>query len=249
MSGAAPACRFLEWDSAFFGVRIGRILASSLEPSGMASALSWCRQQELDAVYLLAASGEPATHHVAERNGFELVDVRVTLECELGERPHSTLPSEIVEARESDIPLLRDIAGAGHGDSRFYADARFARDRCDELYRVWIEKSCRSSDETVLTLLVDGRASGYVSCAFDGDRGSIGLVGVASSARGRGVGSRLLAASLDLFASRGVRSVSVVTQGRNVGAQRLYQAAGFRTRDVALWFHKWFSPSDRGGPA
>ena len=34
---------------------------------------------------------------------------------------------------------------------------------------------------------------------------------------------------------------SVVTQGRNVAAQRLYQSAGFRTAAVQLWHHCWFT--------
>jgi ribosomal protein S18 acetylase RimI-like enzyme len=33
--------------------------------------------------------------------------------------------------------------------------------------------------------------------------------------------------------------VSVVTQGRNVAAQRLYQRAGFVTASTQLWYHRW----------
>ncbi len=34
--------------------------------------------------------------------------------------------------------------------------------------------------------------------------------------------------------------VNVVTQGKNIPAQRAYQRCGFITRSVELWFHKWF---------
>jgi hypothetical protein len=36
--------------------------------------------------------------------------------------------------------------------------------------------------------------------------------------------------------------VRVVTQGRNVRAQRLYQAHGLLTRSIGLWFHRWSAP-------
>ena len=32
---------------------------------------------------------------------------------------------------------------------------------------------------------------------------------------------------------------SLVTQGRNLYAQRLYQKAGFFTKGTELWYHKW----------
>jgi dTDP-4-amino-4,6-dideoxy-D-galactose acyltransferase len=73
----------------------------------------------------------------------------------------------------------------------------------------------------------------------DAGTGSIGLVGVAEAARGRGLGGRLVAAALGWFAGQGVERVEVVTQGRNVAAQRLYQAHGFRTRRVEVSFHRW----------
>ena len=51
----------------------------------------------------------------------------------------------------------------------------------------------------------------------------------------------MLRAALLWFQERGAKSVRVVTQGDNTGAIRLYESAGFRTREVLLWYHKWFS--------
>jgi dTDP-4-amino-4,6-dideoxy-D-galactose acyltransferase len=47
-------------------------------------------------------------------------------------------------------------------------------------------------------------------------------------------------ASLGWFAQHGCDRVQVVTQGRNLAAQRLYQRAGFLTADLKLWYHKWY---------
>jgi ribosomal protein S18 acetylase RimI-like enzyme len=46
--------------------------------------------------------------------------------------------------------------------------------------------------------------------------------------------------ALDWFAQQQVDTVTVVTQGRNIAAQALYQRRGFITQSQQLWYHKWF---------
>ena len=73
-------CRSLEWDSRFFGINIGRVNGSRLAKEQMASLLDWCRAQEIDCLYLLADSGHQETSELAAQHGFQLVDIRLTLE-------------------------------------------------------------------------------------------------------------------------------------------------------------------------
>jgi ribosomal protein S18 acetylase RimI-like enzyme len=94
----------------------------------------------------------------------------------------------------------------------------------------------------VLVARDEGRAVGFVTCDVDAatNWGSIGLLGVDESARGRGVGRALTQGALAWFAQRALPGVTVITQGRNVVAQRLYQRCGFVTRSVRLYYHKWY---------
>jgi dTDP-4-amino-4,6-dideoxy-D-galactose acyltransferase len=157
--------------------------------------------------------------------------------------------AKIRTSRDSDIPALRAIAAKSHVDSRFYADGRFDRARCDELYATWIEKSCRGWADVVFVAEHDGSPAGYLSChAREAKRGEIGLVGIDERAQGRGLGRALVDAALRWFAERKLERASVVTQGRNVPAQRLYQSAGFRTSAVQLWHHRWFTHSGSERP-
>jgi dTDP-4-amino-4,6-dideoxy-D-galactose acyltransferase len=48
--------------------------------------------------------------------------------------------------------------------------------------------------------------------------------------------------ALAWFAQQKVTRVQVVTQGRNILAQRMYQRSGFVTHTVKLWYHRWFEP-------
>ncbi|HEY6323560.1 MAG TPA: GNAT family N-acetyltransferase [Thermoanaerobaculia bacterium] len=165
--------------------------------------------------------------------------------------PETTMgpPLRVRPATGTDLPRLRRIAAASHRDSRFYHDRHFDRRRCDALYAGWIETSCADPAGVVLvaTAAADPSASpaGYATAVIGEDgEGRIGLFAVAPDARGRGVGGALVAAVLDWLAGRGADPASVVTQGRNVRAQRLYQRFGMRTRSVELWFHRWWPPAE-----
>jgi len=232
-------CRYLEWDSDFFGCRIASLQPTRLDAASARIALDWCATREIECLYFLSEL-EPQSVAAAEAHGFRLVDVRMTLETRLAS-PGSAAPAAVRVVQPNDVPALRAIARASHRDTRFYSDTRFDRSRCDALYETWIERSCHGYADEVLIVDVDGRAAGYISChASASGEGQIGLVGVDAAVRGRGIGRALLDAALSWFGGRQIAHVTVVTQGRNYAAQRLYQRSGFVTGSVQLWYHRWF---------
>jgi dTDP-4-amino-4,6-dideoxy-D-galactose acyltransferase len=182
-------------------------------------------------------------------------DATVTVTAKSDAAAKSDATVAVRPARPADLPALRRIAAASHHDSRFYFDPRFDSARCDALYAHWIETCCADASGLVLVAtLADADAdpdadpdadagappAGYITGSIGPDgEGRIGLFAVAAEAQGRGAGRRLIAAAEHWFAARGARSVAVVTQGRNVRAQRIYQRAGLRTRSLGLWYHRW----------
>jgi dTDP-4-amino-4,6-dideoxy-D-galactose acyltransferase len=247
-------CEFLPWDSEFFGRRIARVAARRLDRCLADAVLSFARRERIDCLYFLADSDDACTVRAAEDNGFRLMDVRVTLEWAGGatgeaaaERPDGSgapgrdAPCLIRPASEADLPGLEAIARTAHRDSRFYCDPGFPEERCDALYETWIRRSCEGYADHVVVADVDGRALGYVTCHAPAgqSRGQIGLVGVSAAARGLGLGSAMIREATGWFSATGRPSVSVVTQGRNTRAQRLYQRCGFVTRSLHLWYHWW----------
>jgi ribosomal protein S18 acetylase RimI-like enzyme len=246
---AADLCRFLEWDSAFFERRIAALNVPRLTADLVRDALAWCDAEAIDCLYFLADSDDPATATLAYEAGFQFVDARVTLDIKL---PPPPSPTQAGRGGESfgvftlrpylpdDLPALKAIARVSYTDSRFYFDPHFPREKCDLLYERWIEKSCAGGAEQVIVAEGDQQAVGYITCHLKGDTGEIGLLGVSETARGGGIGVALIRASLAWFAEQNVSTVQVVTQARNVGAQRAYQRAGFLTRSVQVWYHRWF---------
>jgi dTDP-4-amino-4,6-dideoxy-D-galactose acyltransferase len=236
-------CSHLDWDSKFFGLRIARLERSRLEESVLAQATEWARQNRIDCLYFLADANDPQTTCLAEQNQFLPVDVRLTFERRVPEEAlRTTGESGVRAAREDDLPVLRRIAAQSHSDTRFYFDPHFDRVRCDELYATWIENSLHGFAQAVLAAEQQGQPAGYVTLHLRGDQAQIGLIAVASGAQGAGLGRRLVEESLEWARRRGARTMKVVTQGRNVPAQRLYQRCGFLTASFELWYHKWFRP-------
>lgn len=214
-------------------MRIGRVLGDVLDAEAVDA---WARDNDVACVYLLARD-DPGAAVRAEDAGFRLVDVRI----ELGRPAAGDERSSLRPARDDDLPVLRELARANHRITRFYADPNFPDERCDDLYGTWISRSFEGWADAVLVAELEGRPAGYVSChALEWGWGSIGLIGVAPDAQGRGLGRALVEGAVVWSRERGLERVMVVTQARNVPALRTFEGCGFRTDDVGLWFHRWY---------
>jgi dTDP-4-amino-4,6-dideoxy-D-galactose acyltransferase len=240
-------CQFLDWDSEFFQRRIARVTVNRLDIIAVHEVMTWCELNAIDCLYFLGDLEDKTTIQVAEENGFRLVDIRITLDTRIEEPlkfDSDKLAISIRPSTPDDIAALRAIARVSHCDSRFYYDLHFPQSRCDDLYEMWIEKSCNGYADTVIVAEVDDQIAGYISCQITDPHlavGQIGLVAVGPEARGMGIGYELVRESLRWFSKHQVQQVIVVTQGRNSKAQRLYQRCGFLTRSVQAWYHRWYS--------
>ena len=239
MTGSNEPCRRLEWDSTFFGVPIARVDPPVLDESGASRALDWCRRERIRCLYYLCPL-DPAAMRVAEAHGFQAMDARVTL-TRPGDLPTPSMDASVRDYQEDDREPLREIARAAFRGTRFDADPHFAAGRAHDLYDVWLTRSCEGWARRVLVATTGAGPIGFVTCHDDSEAAwRIGLIGVAESARGRGAGGALVRSAIATSAASGARVLSVVTQGANIQAQRLYQGAGFLTSAVDLWYHRWF---------
>jgi ribosomal protein S18 acetylase RimI-like enzyme len=236
-------CRILDWDSDFFRRRIATFTEVPKDRDAFDRAVEWLRSERVDCVYLRSDVEDLSTRRMAEDHRFRLVDLRVTYALDLtgGEPVSARVNDESVRlAREEDVPELRALAAASHTNTRFWSDERFARERCAELYALWIEKSVRGGADVVFVGEHEGRLAGYFTCLLKPERmGEVGLVAVAPAARGRGLARVLTARALEWFRERGCVRATVVTQGSNVPGRRLYENMGFRSLSLELWHHGW----------
>jgi dTDP-4-amino-4,6-dideoxy-D-galactose acyltransferase len=239
MSDAATPIERLEWDSNFFGFGVGRVAAARLAPRDAVGCARRARELGLRCLYFLADPGDPESWRAAIDAGFDPIDIRVELDRELP-LAGPTFP-DCALAGESDLSALIHLARGAFTESRFFRDRRFPAGKAEELFSLWVRRGVSHSDGFTVLSRSSGEPSGFVSARITSiESGRIELVAVSPALRGQGVGLRLLGSCMGELARRGARRISVVTQGSNAAAQRLYERAGFRTRSVGLWFHGWY---------
>jgi ribosomal protein S18 acetylase RimI-like enzyme len=253
MNVPAPApCESLPWDTEFFRCRIARVCGDTLKQEQAVEIDEWSRNNRIRGLYFLSRVDDPATIQTAEKHGFGLVDIRVTLERAVVNLHDSTRFAPpagigIRPVQPNDLPGLQAMARTGHTGTRFFSDSHFPRQRAEELYSTWITLESQGRAQIVLVAAsAANQPLGYVSCHLDPVRreGQIGLVGVSPEVRGGGIGKNLVLAAIGWFRTQGVQEVTVVTQGNNRAAQRLYQQCGFLNRKLQLWYHKWYPIGD-----
>lgn len=244
-SGDQAGWRVLDWDSSFFGFRIARV-AEERYAANAGRIIEDCARQGVRCLCFLAEAGDVATIRQLERQGFRLVDVRLTLMRELRSAEAAPDFTGIRPSRADDVPALERIARESHHDTRFYADSHFPRERCDALYATWIARSCVEgfADAVFVAETAGGQPAGYITCNLKGTgEAQIGLMAVAREARGAGVGRSLIGRALQWARSQGAVRMITVTQGNNVAAVRMYERCGFVAERRQLWYHRWFEPA------
>lgn len=237
----APVWVGLPWDSNHFGISIGRLLPYSVSEAELSTALRAVEEAGIRCLYWLSDSTDSQIE-VALGAGFKMVDIRVELEVQVGSGvPSRNDQATIRVAGESDLAPLKLLASRSHRNTRFYSDRGFPTDRADALYAAWIERSFQDPSQVILVSGPTGQPDGYIAFGIsEAGTGAIGLIAVDESHRGHGLGSALVSAALARLAGLGAKQVTVVTQGSNEAAQRLYTKLGFSERDRSIWFHRWF---------
>lgn len=230
-STAAQIPEMLEWDTEFWGLRVARANGVPFDNS----LSQWAVDNTVGLMCLLVDADRPEQAQKAEEQGYRYMDTRVTLE-----RQTASFGSGARLARIEDLAVLMKIAHSSHRITRFYADSRLPDERCDELYEEWIRRSFAGWADIVLVSDRDDKAVGYITVHLNGETASIGLIAVAEDARNKGVGAELVSSAVNWSKGQGAKKMSVVTQGRNVDAQRLFQRCGFQTTQTQLWFHRWY---------
>jgi dTDP-4-amino-4,6-dideoxy-D-galactose acyltransferase len=239
-------CQILDWDSTFFGRRIARYRLPRCLRDDVGALVVECEARDIECVYVLVHASDTDSIINLQQMRAHFTDIRVTFGAPVPQPVESSSmegsPVRVRPAAGSDIAALTRIASVSHRDTRFYADTHFSPERCDRLYEVWIENSCRGYADAVL--VAEGAAGGpvgYVTCHKNkaADTGHIGLLAVSEQAQARGVGSALLRAALAWFATNHVTAMTVVTQLRNLRAVRFYGRGGLFMTTAELWFHFW----------
>ena len=234
---------YLNWDSQLYNKRICKITKDKLNEVQLKHCLEWAESNNIDCVYYLIDSSDITYVKIAERNGFNFVDFRLTLsnqiKCNNLIKSKITLPHLIREAQSVDLLKIKALARLDHIESRFFKDSNFDKNISEKLFELWIDRNVRSESSVILICKIESEIAGYIAINYENNIGVIELIGVDPKFRGKGIGVNLILASIDWFKNKNVDSVNVVTQGTNIPALRMYIKSGFYPIQSKSWYHLW----------
>ncbi len=228
----------LEWDSAFFGLRIGKVIINSLSELEVLQNEKEQMKKRYDLVYLCI--NNPGLY-CKDRDAL-LVDKKVVFSRSLS---GDYRLSEHVHPYHKNHPdeMLYRLALRSGAYSRFKTDPLFPDWKFEALYRKWIEKSVDDKHGIVLCYYNVDAIVGMMTLVIDDEAESakIGLTAVDEAYSNQGVGSSLIETACSYLHGRGIKRFETVTQSRNIAACRWYEKNGFHMESVSNIYHLWLN--------
>jgi len=239
-SGVAAFSRL---DSDRFGIRAAR---AHIVPETLARVLDFCAAEKIDLLVARCATGDLMAAQSMERLGFQLMDTLVYYRFDLSRRqiPEDKSGFLVRRLRQDDNERVRAIASAAFKGymGHYHADRRLDREKCDEAYASWAERSCtKAAADEVLVAEHGGSVAGFGTLRMNSPQETEGLLyAVAPEFQRRGICSSLIAGSLEWTRSQGAHRMLISTQITNVSMQKVWCRLGFEFSHSYYTFHKWF---------
>lgn len=244
-----PVIEPLSWDSLCFQFKTGYVQMPSqqaITPELMLRVKENAAEQDYRLVYIWLAEGEQIDWPVWEFfpewliHADEKIKYTRTLLSSVT-NPSVACPDQIKSYRES-LPTaeLYELAFQSGQYSRFKQDRHFPRGIFENLYSHWIERSVgREIADDVIIFEEKGRIEGMLTYQTTQTDGKIGLIAVSPQARHKGIGSLLMRECEARLAQKGIRTLEVATQRKNILACRFYEKQGFRIQSSINIYHLW----------
>lgn len=233
----------MEWDSDFWGYNVAFLSSRHLTENIIFNINKFIKKENIKLIEYLCNCHDNRSVIIAEQNGFHFKDIRLSFEKALTEKKDIILDDGILfnKATEKDIPVLKDMSFDLYKDSRYFFDTNFDLNKAREFYQSWVVKAVQGTfDDECYCLYDNSQPIGFCTIKYGSlDSARIGLFGLSKEYQRKGLSQKLLYLVLNELINRKISRVTVVTQGRNYLAQRLYQKAGLLTKSTELWYHKW----------
>lgn len=218
------------FDSEVFGFKVAKI--QRVKSESVKDLIKDLLKNGIGYATLRIQSNNFSVIHALEKSGFVLVDGLISFSLMISDIEATKIPSEIREANNNDLVNLKKLTSGLFSRGRVMSDPFIPKNKATQFYVKWIENSIlRKVADLVLVWEEKREILGYISLQ---KKGQIPLVGVSIKARGKGIGKKLIEASLNKFKEWNVEAVIIETQNDNIAALGLYQAVGFKITNSFL---------------
>lgn len=225
----------LDWDSNFFGLRIGWVEIQSEKDGFFLESQRNFLKMDYDLIYVFSNHGLNFGAHEAK-----LVDEKIVYTLS-EDFCMEDCPNVILWETEKGVTdELLHLALVSGGHSRFKLDERFPVGSYERLYSRWIEQSVSHSIASeVFCYMIDNSPKGLVTLDVTEGCGTVGLVAIHEDFQRKGIGTAMMRHVIHYAHRNQCRKLSVATQLKNFSACKLYEKSGFELESVTDVWHWW----------
>ena len=230
----------LDWDSKFFGYKIASIHALKLESGDLNSLIKELGNNDIKLSYCFINPEDEVSINTMKNSSGILVDEKVTFSIQGFKEDVPVDPSIKPYHLTYPTEKLKLLALQSGLYSRFKIDPNFKNNEYENLYIEWITNSVKKKIAVENLIYSDGSdEKGFISLAVKNNMGSIGLIAVDESERGKSIGRKLIYATFIYFKKKGIDKIEVVTQSANKTACLFYESLGFKVKSIINIYHLW----------
>ncbi len=226
---------YLEWDSNFFGYKIGELK----KYNDLEEQLKKAKDEKYVLIY--AKNQEAKRHDDYLKAGGKLVDEKVTFLQIIPQLDMFQLDNNIKLYQKQDVSKeLLSLALQSGVYSRFKTDTNFKNQEFEKLYAIWIENSIKKMiAKEVIVFELEEKIIGLLTLGIKNNRSDIGILAVDGQSRGLGIGKKLMERAFIESQKLAQTSIQVVTQKSNIEACYFYEKQGFQIEKIENIYHFW----------
>lgn len=230
--------QILEWDSEFFGFKVGRIDHNFLERGRDNGSIQRLLDEDVKLCYCFSDSPLDVSLFSKEFDVL-LVDEKIPLVKRLDRQAVTHPKVSLYTKRAPEENLIKLAIRAGE-QSRFMADPRIPKYKVEELFKIWIEKSVKKELATdVLVYRENTEIIGFLIIQIKADKPYASLMAVQAEYEGKGIAFALMRTGEEILTSRGYSHVWSATQMSNRKALLIYNRHGLEQQDPVYVYHIW----------
>jgi len=229
--------KHLDWDSTFFGKKIGAItILGEDEHLKLDHLLQLAKEEKYDLIYVFNYTSKAIEDVTCSKFEGKLVDTKVTFSKKVESTEHNFSIEQYSE--EDNTPSLKELAFHAGKYSRFKNAKYFKEDQFKLLYSEWLNKSIsKEIADEVFIYKESNKIVGFVTVKIKNDKGLIGLISVSIDYQKKGIGRELINKVCNYLVEKNVDTLEVATQKENTKAIKFYLGNQLSVETEAEVYH------------
>jgi ribosomal protein S18 acetylase RimI-like enzyme len=232
-------CKYLQWDTQYFGVRSARVnLYKVVDKQEQEEIIRFCKDYDFVTISNMGNKAEN-NYWIGNNTNAFLADINVQFIKILKDKPEYLDDHIYVKHHLPRDKRLIDIARSSFNYSRFYNDPKLPTEKAKNIYAHWTECAFEKENKYFVISERGKNALGFILFSIIDDSCVIELIAVDEKYQGQKVGKSLVK-TMELFAfNNGIKKIQVGTQLSNIPAIQFYNVMGFRYENCSSIYHLW----------